>query len=650
MISDIQSDEYSGFKQLLFHLHDSVVIFKDDSGDILDANRAFREKFTDNESDFYNIVEFLPYINFPLEKNEGDEVVVIESHACGKDKETFPVKIRISRNDGDRCIAIIHDLSDYSSTKNNLKDDMWIFSRIDEFKKRLPRGDFNEIIQYSLSFLNELFDIVLISYFLTETSQEILYLKSSHQNKSLCPIGRASESGRCRHIRDMGNQLDILREFKCMEVPCETENFFKHPLSHINEEIGYIQVANMDSTPVLTREKHLLNLISSLLIVILENASLFQELKNKELRFRTLIEFAPDAICLVDFDSKRFVEVNEKALRMLDTSQDFLLKNPFGSFSAETEERFNEVKAKLEDLIRTKSSQEILLEQWRLKKQGGEIITCEIRIVYFPEKGQNYFRISLLDITEKLAVRNKIREQQDQIMRSENLASLGRMAAGMAHEITQPLMGISMDVESILLDRNDGLSDEETETLKLEQIHGHVDRINNLVHNIRLFSRGSSEKVGADFSIEKVLDRVLNLMKVQIRKEDVNITSQIESPLPQLIGNSYKIEQVFINLLTNAIYSVSESGKEEKEIQIRIFPVDDQICIDVKDWGTGIDEKTKEQIFDPFFTTKDEKNGTGLGLSICHTIVQEFGGRIACESEVGEFCLFRIELPVGSRR
>jgi Na+/proline symporter/signal transduction histidine kinase len=240
--------------------------------------------------------------------------------------------------------------------------------------------------------------------------------------------------------------------------------------------------------------------------------------------------------------------------------------------------------------------------------------------------------VILENITEK-----KIMERQ--LLQSSKLASLGKLTAGISHEIGNPLSSISslvQELQSLEMKR-----EEEVRFTRdsLEDISLHLGRIANTVRSLGDFARvSSSEKVPTD--IAGLLEKTVNLIKYDKRSRKIEFVTTVES-VPQLLVNPDQIQQVFLNLILNAMDAMPDGGK----LQVSIADVGPCVEIQFEDTGCGIDESIVDRIFDPFFTTKPAGKGSGLGLSICYGIFKEHNATISVKSRKGCGTVFDIRLP-----
>ena len=255
---------------------------------------------------------------------------------------------------------------------------------------------------------------------------------------------------------------------------------------------------------------------------------------------------------------------------------------------------------------------------------------------------------ALLDETAgQMARVLEARELEMELLQSGRLVSLGQMAAGVAHELNQPLSAISMTAGDIISRMTEGieLSDDELKEM-MADLRQLVDRMSGTVNHLRAFSRDTSGESGTPYTLNQTVDSALRLTRAQLLEHDIELVTNLSDRLPQMVGNSNQIEQVVLNLIRNARDALDERGADEnKRITVRTAAQDGHVILQVEDNGVGMDEADRLRVFEPFFTTKDADRGTGLGLSISYAIVKRHGGEITCASAKGTGSTFRLALP-----
>ncbi len=247
-----------------------------------------------------------------------------------------------------------------------------------------------------------------------------------------------------------------------------------------------------------------------------------------------------------------------------------------------------------------------------------------------PVKGEKedihgYIRL-IQDVTE-------MKKMEEQIIHSEKLASIGRLAAGIAHEIGNPLTSIFSFVQILREMEEDQFKKE-----SLETIYFHINRISEILKQLSGFSRmpsGEPQKC----QINEIVETAINLVQYDKRAKNVAIIKELEHGLPEVSCNGNQISQVFVNLILNAIDALPEGG----EIKVRSILRENEVAIQFEDTGIGISKEDVTRIFDPFYTTKER--GTGLGLAVSYDIIKKMNGTLSVESEVGKGSTFTITIP-----
>jgi signal transduction histidine kinase len=238
-----------------------------------------------------------------------------------------------------------------------------------------------------------------------------------------------------------------------------------------------------------------------------------------------------------------------------------------------------------------------------------------------------------------------------QIRRSDRLASLGTLSAGMAHEIKNPLVSIKTFAQ--LLPERYHESDFR-ETFSSLIVH-EIDRIDSLVNQLLRFARPAKPLL-RPMHVHEVLEKTLQLVQHRLYQKEIKLNRTLEASLDTIRADSDQMEQVFLNFFLNAMDAMKRGGELTVETEIRtgdslvthLLPEPENrheaLCISIRDTGEGIKKEDIARVFDPFFTTKDF--GTGLGLSVVHGIIEEHGGQIEVESEVAKGTAFHIFLPL----
>lgn len=240
-----------------------------------------------------------------------------------------------------------------------------------------------------------------------------------------------------------------------------------------------------------------------------------------------------------------------------------------------------------------------------------------------------YIRL-IQDITE-------MKKIEEQIIHSEKLASIGRLAAGIAHEIGNPLTSIFSFVQ-ILREMEDDKFKKES----LETIYFHISRISEILKQLSGFSKMPAGKP-KECHINDVIETSINLIQYDKKAKNISIVKELSPSLPEVIADGNQLSQVFVNLTLNAIDAMPDGGT----LTVRSMLRENDITIEFEDTGTGIPREELLKIFDPFYTTKEK--GTGLGLAVSYNIIKKMDGTLTVESELGKGTTFTITIPINNR-
>lgn len=240
----------------------------------------------------------------------------------------------------------------------------------------------------------------------------------------------------------------------------------------------------------------------------------------------------------------------------------------------------------------------------------------------------------------------ELQQAQRDLIRSEKLASVGRLAAGVAHEIGNP---ISISLGYLDLLKKGDVTEEEKQDF-MNRLEVEITRINRIIRQLLDFSRPSRAKP-EETHVHEVLSKTLNILGPQPMLQEVEVRYRPEAGDDLLFADPSRLQQVFVNIILNAGDALSLEGcscVQEKTLLIRTSNSDEKITIEFTDTGPGIPQEDLTHIFDPFYTTKEPGKGTGLGLSVCYRIVESMGGMIRAESPNGQGATILVTLPLGT--
>ena len=238
------------------------------------------------------------------------------------------------------------------------------------------------------------------------------------------------------------------------------------------------------------------------------------------------------------------------------------------------------------------------------------------------------------------------RKQEEQLVHSTRLAEMGEMAAGVAHELNQPLTGIKNFARNatFMLEEDPRNVDEVKENLHL--IAAQVDRASRIISQMRELAKKTDRQLGL-VDLNAVLRESVDFVMPQLRLTDITVHMNLDSRLPHTVCDRIRIEQVFLNLLTNARHAMEESPQRKLDVRTHYAESDERpILIEIRDTGKGFAPGVAEKLFTPFFSTKQAPRGTGLGLSISLTIVKDHHGTIEATGIENQGATFVIRLPI----
>lgn len=351
------------------------------------------------------------------------------------------------------------------------------------------------------------------------------------------------------------------------------------------------------------------------------------KLESNQQYLANVLESSDSAIMVIDRDEK-IISWNEGAQKIFGYSADEVLGMD-SSLLLPANKKYHDELHKIKEDIKKFGS--IKINETERKTKDNELRNVQLNITNLPgSNGESSGRTVIIkDITEL----KKLKEQVDQ---SEKLAVIGQLAAGIAHEIGNPLASISSLVQ--ILQRK---SKDEFVAENLSIIKENIDRITRIVRELVDFSRPPTyEKV--IIQITDIIKTAIGIVKYDKRVKNVKFLTDLVDDLPKINVVPDQLLQVFVNILINALDAIAGNGT----IKVRSFSNNEFIYVEIIDDGCGMEKETINKIFDPFYTTKEVGKGTGLGLSVSYGIIKKFHGDIIVESEINKGSKFTVKLPV----
>jgi two-component system cell cycle sensor histidine kinase/response regulator CckA len=373
-----------------------------------------------------------------------------------------------------------------------------------------------------------------------------------------------------------------------------------------------------------------------------------ESLRKSEEKYRQIVETTTDGIIKLDGDS-RIVFANRRFAEMLGYQPremmgvsvfEFMIAAANVTAADSSERRKIGLKGSFDTSFRHKDGTEV-----SVNIAGSPLIDTE---------GEHIGTLGVVrDVTER-------RKMQSQLMVSDRMASVGTLAAGVAHEINNPLAAVIANLDYVsdslgrmvggdAAERSEGRSD----AWIVEEIKSPIDdareaaqRVRFIVRDLKIFSRSPSDEPRGAVDVKPIMESSLRMAWNEIRHRARLVTNY--GPVPGVNANEARLGQVFLNLVVNAAQAMQEGRAEYNEICVATRLEDERVIIEVSDTGAGIPPEIVGRIFDAFFTTKAVGVGTGLGLAICHRIVTDMGGELTVDSVLGKGTTFRVSLPIAT--
>ncbi|MGE5802833.1 MAG: ATP-binding protein [Gemmatimonadota bacterium] len=399
------------------------------------------------------------------------------------------------------------------------------------------------------------------------------------------------------------------------------------PLRSHGTVIGTLVITDPREGTFVPEDIRLLSTLATHAAVVIANARFFEMVRRAKEQWETAFDALSEGIAVVD-DEGRVRRSNRAMASLLGMPLQNVVGTPLG------------------DALLGKPQGHGLLELLAATRRGDRPAPLIAR----SERRNRAMRINAARIpgatTEQsiVVMVEDVTEQQvleTQLVQSEKLAAVGQLVSGVAHELNNPLTSITGLSEFLLEQKELGKKDRG----HLQVIHEQAERAGRIVRNLLTFARkGSGERVLVD--LNDVIRRTLTLMTYDLKLKDISVERELSGTLPGVLGDRHGLQQVVLNLVTNAAQAVTENPRERaREISVSTW-FDGQVHLRVVDTGPGISDDVLQSVFTPFFTTKEPGKGTGLGLSITYSIVASHGGQITIESRSPRGgASFRVDLP-----
>jgi len=399
------------------------------------------------------------------------------------------------------------------------------------------------------------------------------------------------------------------------------------PISRRGECIGAVSVATTHPREFSPADLERIEAMGDLVSVSMENAELVETLRQAEWRFRTLFRAAPDAVLTLR-QNGLIGEANDAVRDITGVDSLHVAGRPISEFIVEGDR----------DKLRTALNATFAGAPTRIEVafqiQASGPVTRRIvalAMTRLPEADPPSVLVVGRDVTSD-------REMRGRLMESDRLAAVGELVAGVAHEVNNPLSSISAFAQ--LLSRDGTLTPSQRESV--EVIKSETQRASQVVKDLLAFAR-RSDAMREPLDLNGLLSRTLRMRGYQLTSNTIQLETDFAPDLPAVLADARQLQQVFLNLVTNAIQAMVTLGGGTLFVTTR----DDEsrIVAEVRDTGPGIPDSARAHIFEPFFTTKGEGEGTGLGLSVSYGIVTAHGGTIEVVETSAAGTTFRVSLP-----
>jgi PAS domain S-box-containing protein len=500
----------------------------------------------------------------------------------------------------------------------------------------------NQAVEELLKFLSA--DGICI-YMLDEDGKYYLRFCQGLSENACKKVSVLDENSIIHHVA-RSNEYTIYEELPdgCPDEICLLEEEKIASLAYIpisseeKKSFGVIRIGSKKPMYFSHEQKNVLELIGNRIGVAIENARLQEQYIKSEEKYRSLFNSDPNPIFILSSKNFKILDMNQRAQDSYGYAREELLGLPFLQIGEDTDE---ELAQGLKNLA---EDQSLLFTKKRHYRKGGKPFYVNINMSFAKYGERNVIMVSTTDITEVV-------EKETQLIQAGKMTTLGVMAAGMAHEINQPLNVIQVCADFFLkmLRRGQVIADEDLKTMA-NDIVANVDRAAGVIKHVRDFAR-QSELVRSKVKINDPIKDVFKVLGHQLKVHDIDVALDLDPDIPDITAEHNRLEQVFINLVSNAIDAMDEkisqpgSQNSPKRLSIKSFVENDQVMVHVTDTGTGMSEEVKNKIFEPFFTTKKVGKGTGLGVSISYGIVKDYSGRIEIDSEIGKGTTFKLIFP-----
>ena len=464
-------------------------------------------------------------------------------------------------------------------------------------------------------------------------------IAASFQDESLgaeSAMGRVMRAGRAWFAEDIARDpRGVSLAIRLTSPEIGARSIAVIPVARSGSAIGALALITRKPRAWSSDELSRVEALTDLLSVALANAELVEGLRKAEWRFRTLFRAAPDAVFTV-LQSGRVREANDFVREVVGTDPrqvigcqflDLVIEEDRGAMETALDRAFSGSPARLE--VRFLHAVPAVPDETGKPSPSTHLVAIAASRV--PEAEPPTVLVIGRDISDE-------REMRARLLETERLAAVGELVAGVAHEVNNPLSSISAYAQLLL--RDSALSPSQRESMEI--IRSETSRASQVVKDLLAFARRSTPE-RQPLDLNQVIERSLRLRAYQLSTSNIDVERSLPNDLPAVVGDARQLQQVVLNLVTNAIQAMATGGRGA--LHVETSASGGQVHLDVTDTGPGITASARPHIFEPFFTTKREGEGTGLGLSVSYGIIAALGGRIELADTGPSGSRFRVTLP-----
>ena len=396
------------------------------------------------------------------------------------------------------------------------------------------------------------------------------------------------------------------------------------PIEAAGNRLGMLYVGSHVSWAISHSQVDTLIAIGQQLGVAIENARMLEEIRRAETRYRTLMTEARDGIIVVDTADGAIVDGNYTLRDMTGLSLTEL--GGMKLWQLYPPEAADVVRELLTHIVQQGQGE---ADDLPIQHKEGHLVPVEIRARVIDLGDQRVIMAVIRDVTEK-------RRMEQHLIRSEKLTATGQLAASLAHEINNPLQGMTLFLDALERTLDPGHPGRR----QLQMVRAGQERIRDIVQGLLAFQRDSKATLQST-DLHHSLRQTLAIVAPRFAASNITVHEMLAPERAEIMSYPGQFNQVFLNLLLNAADALPEGG----EIWVRSKVTPDEVCIEIQDTGCGMSAEALDRLFEPFFSTKGTEVGTGLGLWVSHQIVTFHHGQIDVRSQMGEGTTFTIRLP-----